>query len=135
MAFDNCDFVQAKEKVNSIRNNAWKNRKEWPLIKEYTNNKPKKEIGRMSTESEESDKNNNVVQNIKEIIKKNNKGKIVELLYSKVEEEQQSFQSITKKVNTKENKEENKIIIKEEKEIDAIQIKIEPDEESNIYPS
>lgn len=41
MAYDNCSFAQAKEKVSNKRNNTWKNNKEWPFLTDSVNRKNK----------------------------------------------------------------------------------------------
>lgn len=135
MAFDNCDFAQAKEKVSKLRSNAWKNKKEWSLINEATINKQKREIGHTSTVSETgykvNDKNNNVEQNLREIIKKNNKGKTVELINTKIGEEQQPAQISETKEYNKEKKDKIKVKVEKELDTEEIQINIEPNKECN----
>lgn len=73
MAFDNCGFVQTKEKVSMKRKNAWLNKKEWPLLNEIENKKSKEEGDGMSTEGKaiyiEKERKNNKVENVEKNIR------------------------------------------------------------------
>lgn len=162
MAYENCDFLQAKEKVSIKRNNAWKNNRDWSQIMGNTNiKKIRKETGGTDTENEASTKNKDerkdnvksVEKDIREIIKED-KGKTMELknvpIFEKYQENQinNEKEKETSKLNkNKERQEELKFldfdfkkqnkkdIIENNKENNPVKSKKEEQDVNLIFPN